>query len=63
MRLPPTSSLALRLCARQVITTTALLWRLPAQRDSASVFPRPHYRNPSRQHSVLPRLHLQGFAL
>lgn len=63
MRIPTTPPLALRLRAHQVIATTALLWRLPAQRDSAPVFPRPHYRNPSRHHSVLPRLHLQGFAL
>lgn len=63
MRLPKTSSLGLRLRARQVIGTTALLWRLPAQRDTATAIPRPHYRNPSRHHSVLPQLHLQGFAL
>lgn len=63
MRITPTSSLALRLRANQVIATTAFLWRMPAQRDATAVFPRPHYRNLSRHNSVLPRLQLQGFAL
>lgn len=60
MRIPSTSSLALRLHARQVIATTALLWRLPA---TASTQPHTDIGRPTRRTGVWPRLQLKGFAL